>query len=168
MKGYYILLSSRWPGDLVSGHRQSTTLLMQWNSTQLAALITLSISVWENRCLKRKFSSAFLREPWRGSHLKMCVEEVSARNMRNGDTPIIPLSSFPGPKEGGTTFREGQFEPLLYWYWPWVWQWPRLFSLSFGLRRDLRQKWAWLPWPASVSVWNRQLPNWCYTKDPSF
>lgn len=48
MNGYYIPLSSRWSGDLVNEHEQSTTLLMKCNITQLAALITLNISVGEN------------------------------------------------------------------------------------------------------------------------
>ena len=43
-----------------------------------------------------------------------------------------------------------------------------LFPLSFGLRRDLTQKWVQLPWPVLSRYSSRKLPNCCYRKGPSF
>lgn len=162
--------------DLTSEGRLSTTLLMKWNITQLAGLMISNISVWENRCLKRKLSWTFLREHWRCCHLHVCVERERKGWKYEETGPHLSSTFLPWLGWWGTILRR-PVRATVVWYW---------LALSMAVTKAFlhwvvgsggtwyKSGWGCLGQDPSVCrvgailLGSQQLPNSCYRKVSSF
>ena len=99
----------------------------------------------------------------------MLKERESAWNYAGLGTPLFSHRHFfPGPTMVGQPPQEGRSEPLLRYHCPESGSDQGLFPLSFGLRGDLTQKWAWLPEAVLSGCSSRKPPSCGHRKGPSF